>query len=163
MREVCSLMDFSFPLFILWKILHSSPLRCSVQTGHPSPLYGFPQVRHVADCSIFYIICEILWYSITFYYMYLHPWTPPSSHSLHCWMSTRPSILSPQVSITLSDSRSIIISSQTHSIQLPTFFIPSKHLLASSDALSFHSAFMYAHHMGKSIKTVIHSFKKKKN
>ena len=124
-----------------------------------SPLYGYPQVKHVADCSIFlYHLRD----SLVFHYILLdvlHPWIRPGSHSLHCWMSTRPSILS-QGSMTLFDSRSIIISSQTHSIQLPTFFIPSNHVLTSPDSPSFHSAFIYTHHKGKSIKTVIHSLKK---
>ena len=50
MRGLCSLIQFSFPLFILWKIHHSSPLRCSVQTGHPALSMDTTQVRHVADC-----------------------------------------------------------------------------------------------------------------
>ena len=109
----------------------------------------------------FPIICAKLLYSIAFYYMYLHPWIQHPSHSLHCWMSTRLSILSPQVSITLFDSRSIIISSQTHSIQLPTFFIPSNHVLTSPDSPSFHSAFIYTHHKGKKHQNS-HSFTQKK-
>ena len=162
MREVCSLMKFSFPLLILWKIPHSHPLRCCETTGHPALSMDTHRLDMLRTAWHFPIIRTILWYSITFYYMYLHPWTRPSSHSLHCCVSLRQT--TPLAAGFYEGLwSSIIISSKTHSIQLPTFFIPSNHVLTSSDAFSFHSAFTYAYHKGKSIKTVIHSKKKKLN
>ena len=67
MRGVCSLIQFSFPLFILWKILHSSPLRCCVQTGHPALSMDTHRLDMLRTARYFPIICAILWYSRTFY------------------------------------------------------------------------------------------------
>ena len=51
--NLSSFIQFSFPLLILWKILHPHPLRCCVQTRHPSPLYGHHIGLSAADCLTF--------------------------------------------------------------------------------------------------------------